>query len=124
MRRCLDTGVEATTHGKVSPAEHDGDVVGGARGRFYCFATTVRVNFTRHSNVHHDLAPCRCVTHGDHGVVGNYDHIDFQHHFNDCRADYVDFDYNHDDSRTNHDGSFVAIMRRLAKLHECVDGHV
>ena len=133
MRRCLNTGVETTTHGKVSPAEHDGDVAGVARGRFYCFAATERVNFTRHPNVHHDLDPCRYVTHGDHSVVGNYDHIDFQHHFNDCLADsfnhsashhYYDFDYDLDDSGTNHDGSFVAIVRRLAGLHECVDGHV
>ena len=116
MRRCLDTGVETTTHGKVSPAEHDGDVAGVARGRFDRFAATDRVNFTRHPNVHHDLASCRSATHGDHGVVGNYDHIDLQHHFNDCRADYVDLDSRHhdydlDDSRTNYDRCFMVFLR-------------
>lgn len=133
MRRCLDTGVETTTHGKVSPAEHDGDVAGVARRRLYRFAATDRVNFTRHPNLHHDLASCRYATPSDHGVVGNDDHINFQHHFNDCPADYVDFDgrhyfydfdYNLDDSRTYNDCSFVAIVRRLTGLHECVDGHV
>lgn len=133
MRRCLDTGVETTTHGKVSPAEHDGDVAGVARRRLYRFAATDRVNFTRHPNLHHDLASCRYATPSDHGVVGNYDNINFQHHFNDYPADYVDFDgrhhyydfdYNLDDSRTYNDCSFVAIVRRLTGLHECVDGHV